>query len=193
MRYSGFTELVLSGLLVLTVAACATGPAKSPSGPPSAAAHRAGPTDKSGSGPQQQVLEEQLRIRLAATDATVSSANEVIRLRIPAAAVFADDATGIRPEGRYLLQRIAEVIKGVAGVNLKLVVYGDSLDSPANSRAFTAARALAAASVMQEQGIAIGRLQSQGAGPADPLAGNDTAEERRTNRRLEILISPLSF
>jgi len=114
-------------------------------------------------------------------------------VRVPATAIFTNDSPVIRPEGSYLLAQVTQVLEVATGTKLTVIVYGDSLDDPAAAYAFTAARALAVLNLLQQQGIAAQRLQSQGAGQTDPLAGNDTPEGRESNRRLEILISPLSL
>jgi len=180
--------------LILALVACAAGPAKGPNNKPTASAvHGASIADRSSWRNQQQALEEQLRIRLAATAATVWVAADGLRVRMPAHEVFVTDSIGIRPEAQHLLEQLAQTLQPAAGIKLTIQVYTDSLDESAAARAFTAARALAVVAVLQSQGIASERLQSEGVGRADPLSPSDTAEGRSANRRLEILISPLSF
>jgi outer membrane protein OmpA-like peptidoglycan-associated protein len=123
----------------------------------------------------------------------VSSVREGLRVRVPAHVVFVTDSTGIRPEASYLLGELTQVLKDVPSARLTVLVYSDALDDSASTRAFTAARALAVEGLLQQQGVPGARLQAQGGGQAEPLGGNDTPEQRQANRRLEILISPLSF
>lgn len=193
MCHSRITQFLVSGALALALAACATGPAKGPASKPTATAHGAGPTVQASWKQQQQTLQDQLRIRLAATDATVWAVHDGLRVRMPAQAVFLTDAVVVRPEAQYLFEQLSQILRATAGVRLTVEVYADSLDDAATARAFTAERALAVVGVLQSQGIASERLQSRGAGRADPLGSSDTVEGRSANRRLEILISPLSF
>ena len=54
------------------------------------------------------------------------------------------------------------------------------------------ARANSVASYFKSQGVLAQRIYTQGMGESQPIASNDTAEGRAQNRRVEILLTPLT-
>jgi outer membrane protein OmpA-like peptidoglycan-associated protein len=190
MRY--FTGLMVAGVVALALTACAARPSNS-SVTATAVARGASSANKSAWATEEKALEEQLRIQLAATDATIYSTQDGLTVRVPVASVFASDSTTVLAEGSHFLSQVSQPLKAAAGTELTIVVYGDSLDQSTAAKNFTAARALAVIELLQAQGIASARLRSHSGIQTPLVVRDDSPEGRRANRRLEIQISPLSF
>jgi len=92
---------------------------------------------------------------------------------------------------RDLLARIADALRKVPG-SVVVAGYTDnqrirSVRYPSNYE-LSRARAQAVAALLQDRGLAETRLSVQGRGEADPVAPNDSAEDRARNRRVEITL-----
>jgi outer membrane protein OmpA-like peptidoglycan-associated protein len=68
----------------------------------------------------------------------------------------------------------------------QIAVYTDDIGGAQANLSFSAQRAAAIRTALQGARISADRLAGVGAGEADNLAGNDSAEGRTQNRRVEI-------
>jgi len=66
--------------------------------------------------------------------------------------------------------------------------YTDSQGSDATNQQLSQRRADAVRAYLEQHGVEPGRVRSVGKGEANPVASNDTAEGRATNRRVEIIV-----
>ncbi|MET0386464.1 MAG: OmpA family protein [Polyangiales bacterium] len=73
--------------------------------------------------------------------------------------------------------------------NFQVEGYTDSSGSDDANRDLSAKRAQAVADRLADQGIDSSRISVAGRGEAAPIADNDTAEGRASNRRVEIVVS----
>ena len=67
--------------------------------------------------------------------------------------------------------------------------YTDSVGSEGYNQGLSERRADAVRSYLIGQGVASSRLSASGEGERSPVAGNDTAEGRQQNRRVEVIIN----
>jgi flagellar motor protein MotB len=103
------------------------------------------------------------------------------------------------PEAKDLLRSVLPEI--MADTRQVVSVEGHSDSRPIlagagkrfkNNTDLSLLRARAVASLLQQQGVAAGRIRVKGWGDTRPLATNDTAEGRDRNRRVEIRLLPPS-
>jgi uncharacterized repeat protein (TIGR01451 family) len=107
----------------------------------------------------------------------------------------ANSATLSRPD-ILMLNNTAEQLRNYEGVKLSIVGYSDSIPvRPGNSGGFISndalslARAKAVAEQLRETlHLPEESVRVSGAGPANPIASNDTAEGRAQNRRVDVEI-----
>lgn len=91
-----------------------------------------------------------------------------------------------------IIERIADIMKKHANA---MLVEGHTDNIPINSSAFpsnwelSAARAASVVRYLALEGVSAGRLGAMGYGEFNPIASNDSAEGRRKNRRVVLLIS----
>lgn len=100
---------------------------------------------------------------------------------------FDIDKTALRPDAQPVIADIVKLLE--ADPSLKLTVEGhtDNTGSAAHNQTLSEGRAAAVVAALEALGIAADRLEAKGFGPDRPIAGNDTAEGRAQNRRVELV------
>lgn len=89
------------------------------------------------------------------------------------------------------LDEVAAILKKHTTLRLRIDGYTDNSGQPATNKQLSQRRADAVKNYLLSKGIAAGRLQAMGHGPANPIADNSTEEGRNKNRRVELkLIEP---
>jgi len=101
---------------------------------------------------------------------------------------FDTNKASIKPESKPALKEIAKLLKNNPA--LKLVVVGHTDNQGAFDYNMDLSRQRATAvegALIQEYGIAVGRLKSWGVGYLSPVASNHTDEGRAKNRRVQLV------
>jgi chemotaxis protein MotB len=114
--------------------------------------------------------------------------------------LFDSGEAELKEDAQELLGEFGRILKAPEGRDLKLMVCGhtDALkiarrevrDRFSDNFHLSTARALAVAEYLKKAGVPETRLGVSGFGGNQPIASNDTAEERRRNRRVEIFVLP---
>jgi outer membrane protein OmpA-like peptidoglycan-associated protein len=91
------------------------------------------------------------------------------------------------PDSEPTLQRILEALQGDVSLKLQIEGHTDSTNTDAYNQALSERRAKAVVQWLTAKGIAPVRLQAKGFGRMRPVAGNETAQGRALNRRVELL------
>jgi OOP family OmpA-OmpF porin len=103
-------------------------------------------------------------------------------------AFFDFDKAVLKPEGRQLLDQVAQQ---VGTVNLETIIavgHTDSVGSDAYNQKLSERRAAAVKTYLVGKGIDANRIYTEGKGETKPVADNKTAAGRAKNRRVEIEI-----
>ena len=100
---------------------------------------------------------------------------------------FASDQSTIPADAQSLLDDIATTLKNFPDWHLRIVGHTDATADPQPNEALSLDRANAIKAGLVERGIDEQRLAAAGAGEKRPVAGNDTAEGRALNRRVELV------
>ncbi|EIE3256428.1 TPA: DotU family type VI secretion system protein [Escherichia coli] len=109
--------------------------------------------------------------------------------------LFASASTVVRDRYKPVIDRVAQAMNNVSG---KILVVGHSDNVPVRSARFASnyelsfSRAESVQKMIQSHLSDPGRVRAQGRGEMEPVAPNDTPENRARNRRVEItlLVSP---
>jgi outer membrane protein OmpA-like peptidoglycan-associated protein len=111
-----------------------------------------------------------------------------VTLRFPAVSVFDPDSSSLSAEAMSTAPLLAtlKLMQRRRALSAQIAVYTDSIGGAGTNQSFSDVRAKALASSLISAGIPAPRLQSQGGGAGNALAGNDTPEGRSDNRRVEI-------
>lgn len=116
-------------------------------------------------------------------------------LKLPDAILFPSGSKTLKKEGKEALTSVAEVLKGVP--DRDFVVAGHTDNVPVGKGGgfksnwdLSTARAVEVVNLMIAAGVAPERLSAAGFGEFDPIGDNTTADGKKSNRRLEIILMP---
>ncbi|MDP3722222.1 MAG: OmpA family protein [Candidatus Omnitrophota bacterium] len=145
---------------------------------------------------------EQLRRAKALLDAQVSSADVNVGYdarglvtRMLDQVLFHSGKADLRRDARAILDQLAQVLGEVSEQPIRIEGHTDNVPIThsgwADNAALSLARANAVAEYLtQQRGISRDRMTIVGYGEERPIASNDTAQGRRKNRRVEVIILP---
>jgi chemotaxis protein MotB len=141
-----------------------------------------------------QQFVQKFKAMIDAGQLKVAIRNGRLVLQLSNDVLFDSGQTAIKPAGRAALVAIGSVLKTIQGRAFQ--VAGDTDNVPIQTAAFpsnwelSTARAVAVVKLLVAQGVDPRALSAGGYGEYDPVAGNDTAEGRAKNRRIEIAMQP---
>jgi outer membrane protein OmpA-like peptidoglycan-associated protein len=95
----------------------------------------------------------------------------------------------LNEHGKQAVNDLAEFMRVRPDRTLSVTGYTDSTGSAQTNAALSSARAESIKNALVAQGIDASRIQTQGRGPANPIASNETAAGRQQNRRVEVAIT----
>lgn len=101
---------------------------------------------------------------------------------------FAVAAAALQPDAEPLLDDLAEILGQCPKVAVEIAGHTDSDGSEAANRRLSQERAAAVRRALSERGVDAGRLSAVGYGQAQPIAANDTPENKALNRRIELIM-----
>jgi outer membrane protein OmpA-like peptidoglycan-associated protein len=132
-----------------------------------------------------------LRSALKGTDVAIERVDGELVMRLPAAALFDADSNTLRAgtAGFRPLADLGKVLRRYKGVAAEIRVYTDVIGGASANQTLSDARAQAIAQALQETGVSAAQVMPRGLGATLPVAPNDSAEGRRANRRVEIVLS----
>ena len=141
-----------------------------------------------------QQFVQKFKAMIDAGQLKITTRNGRLVLQLPNDVLFDSGQTAIKPAGRAALVQIAAVLRTVQGRLFQ--VAGNTDNVPIQTAAFpsnwelSTARAVAVVKLLVSQGVDPKDLSAAGYGEYDPVAGNDTADSRAKNRRIEITLQP---
>jgi outer membrane protein OmpA-like peptidoglycan-associated protein len=91
-----------------------------------------------------------------------------------------------RPDSEPTLQQLLQLLQGEAALTLQVEGHTDSTNTDAYNLELSDRRARAVVRWLTEHGVDGARLTPKGIGRSRPVAGNDTAQGRALNRRVEV-------
>ncbi|MEZ2721506.1 outer membrane protein OmpA [Paenalcaligenes hominis] len=101
---------------------------------------------------------------------------------------FDFDKATLKPEGRQVLDQVADQASSLELETLIAVGHTDSTGPEAYNQKLSERRANSVKEYLVSKGIAADRIYTEGKGELDPIATNATREGRAQNRRVEIEI-----
>ena len=98
---------------------------------------------------------------------------------------FETGSATLAPEGRAILDQMAAVLAKMNTRTVEIIGHTDNSGNRASNIALSQARADAVKGYLVGKGISPQQLTTDGVGPDQPVASNDTADGRARNRRIE--------
>ena len=137
---------------------------------------------------QQRALERELDD----SGVTVVREGDNLRLNMPGSLTFASGSDAVEPRFEPVLADVAKVLGEYDSTLVDVVGHTDSTGSSGYNEALSERRARSVAGVLRRRGVLEERVVTDGRGSAQPTATNATAAGRESNRRVEILLTPLT-
>ena len=135
--------------------------------------------------------EAALRQQLQGTGVRVSREGDNIRLIMPGNITFDVNRYNIRNQFLPVLDSVGVVLAEFDKTTILVQGHTDSTGSFEINQVLSENRASSVSSYLTQQGVAFNRIQSQGLGPRNPIASNESAYGREQNRRVELRLLPI--
>jgi outer membrane protein OmpA-like peptidoglycan-associated protein len=122
-------------------------------------------------------------------DAEVIRAEEGIIIKFKEQVLFGYDRADLGASAQSNLDKLVNVLNKYPDTNIQIIGHTDSKGSDDYNLGLSERRANAVVNYLHTHNIASSRLSAKGMGEADPIAANDTEENRSLNRRVEFVIT----
>ena len=139
---------------------------------------------------KEEIKEGQIRIAQTGDRLTVNVSDQVL---------FASGSAQVQPKGKAVLRKVVGALKEMDDKRILVEGHTDNVPiSGALKERFpsnwdlSAARATQVVRYLEEQGVNPKRLTASGRGEHQPLTSNATPEGRKQNRRIEIVLLPMT-
>lgn len=136
--------------------------------------------------------ESELRAQLQGTGVSVTRMGDRIVLNMPSNVTFATDQDQVIPPFYQTLDSVALVLNKFNRTLIDVNGHTDSTGSLAYNQGLSERRAASVANYLASRGVDQRRMSTLGFGPSQPIASNATPDGRAQNRRVEVLIAPIS-
>jgi len=135
---------------------------------------------------EAQARSAQLEAQLADLSAKQTARGLVITL---GDVLFAVDVARLNSAGMQTAQKLADVLQQNPKRSVSIEGYTDSTGTAEHNQELSERRAGAVRGALQGMGVADSRVSARGYGQSNPVASNDTSQNRQLNRRVEIVLS----
>ncbi|MBT8127245.1 MAG: OmpA family protein, partial [Gammaproteobacteria bacterium] len=103
---------------------------------------------------------------------------------------FEVNSADLTPSAKQVLDKVAESLIAFSSVTVEVQAHTDSMGRKEGNQALSDARAQSVVEYLVKRGVNHDRLIPKGFGEDQPVANNDTAEGRATNRRVVFNVVP---
>ena len=107
--------------------------------------------------------------------------------------LFDTGKADLKSSARERLAKVAGILIAYPDIRVEIDGYTDSTGSLEFNERLSQQRAESVRSFLASQGVNSSSITTQGFGPSDPIASNDTAAGRQQNRRVELVVSGSSI
>ena len=107
--------------------------------------------------------------------------------------LFDTGKADLKPSARERLAKVAGILIAYPDIRVEIDGYTDSTGSLEFNERLSQQRADSVRSYLSSQGVNSSAITTQGFGPSQPIASNDTTSGRQQNRRVELVVSGSSI
>jgi len=136
--------------------------------------------------------EAKLRAQLCNTGVSVMRDGDNLTLIMPSNITFATNSFNLMPAFNEVLGSVAIVLKEFDKTLLEISGHTDSVGSDSANLNLSDRRARSVTSALQVQGVSLDRILATGYGESRPVADNGTMEGQAKNRRVELVLIPIT-
>ena len=136
--------------------------------------------------------EAELRRRTQGTDIQVQRQGDQIALTMPSSVTFSVDSAQLKPEFYGPLNDVAATLVEYPSTAVDVVGHASSDGPDDYNMQLSERRASSVANYLSNQGVQPVRIRATGMGETQPVASNDTQAGRAANRRVEVLLTPVT-
>jgi outer membrane protein OmpA-like peptidoglycan-associated protein len=136
--------------------------------------------------------DDELRAQLQNTGVSVTRQGDNIILNMPGNITFATGSSDINADFFPVLNSVALVVNKYEKTYIDIVGHTDNVGSAEMNQKLSEARANSVARYLESQKVLPARIVTSGMGMNKPIASNATPEGRAQNRRVEIVLSPIT-
>lgn len=124
--------------------------------------------------------------------AVTQTQDNQLKLNIPSDISFDTGRADIKPNLRPILDQFASGLANQPNTEIRIVGHTDNVGSNAINDPLSVQRAQSARDYLASRGVDPRRVFTAGRGEHDPIADNNTAAGRASNRRVEIFLAERS-
>lgn len=141
---------------------------------------------------QQAELEKKLKEEAEAKELKITRLpDNSLLIGIASEASFDVNQSNVKTEFLGTFQKIGEVLKDYETTVVHVIGHTDSSGSTEYNQGLSEKRSAEVGSVLTGQGLDQRRVITEGRGEMEPIASNASAEGRKQNRRVDIVIKPI--
>jgi outer membrane protein OmpA-like peptidoglycan-associated protein len=136
--------------------------------------------------------DSELRAQLQNTGVSVTRNGDSIILNMPGNITFATGSSDINADFYPVLNSVALVVNKYEKTYIDIVGHTDNVGAAEMNQRLSEARANSVARYLESQKVLPQRIITSGMGMNNPIASNSTPEGRAQNRRVEIVLTPIT-
>lgn len=136
--------------------------------------------------------DDKLRAQLQGTGVSVTRNGNNIILNMPGNVTFATNSSNISADFYQVLNSVALVLNEFDQTYIDVIGHTDSTGADDYNQQLSEARASSVSRYLESQQVLAARIMTRGMGESSPVASNDTPEGRALNRRVEIILTPVT-
>ena len=129
--------------------------------------------------------------RLAATVGVVKHESRGTVITLSASVLFASNKDALLPGAHDSLNQVADALKTQGDHEIVVEGHTDSQGSAASNRLLSARRARSVTRFLISRGVPGDQIRTEGRGSTRPIADNGSTDGRASNRRVEIIVTPV--
>jgi outer membrane protein OmpA-like peptidoglycan-associated protein len=143
-------------------------------------------------GAYMDAQEAKLREQLAGTGVSVTRVGDDLILNMPGNVTFDVDRYDVRSNFYPVLNSVGLVLEEFDKTLIDVVGHTDSTGALDYNMELSEKRARSVGDYLIGQGVVGARILAQGMGPRYPVASNTTSDGRQLNRRVELVLRPIT-
>lgn len=146
----------------------------------------------------QRDLSKSLEAEIAKGDVRIQQLRDRLTINMVDRVLFDSGQGEIKTSGLKVIKSVSAILKNVADKQIRIEGHTDNVPIggrlrerfPSNWELSTSRASSVVRYLVQEGGVEAAKLSAVGYGETRPVAGNDSDEGRRANRRIEIVLYP---